>query len=65
MTREDQAMADYLDTLGIEVARNCSWSGEAIVAVMMNALTDANYHSLRNRLEDAINNYIEDCGAPL
>jgi hypothetical protein len=50
------------DTIGVDVARKCSWDGTAIVAVMMAALTDANFHSLRSRFEDAFNNYIEDVG---
>lgn len=62
MTREEQSMAEYLDNLGVDVARKCTWDGTAIVAVMMEALTDANFHSLRMRFEDAFNNYIEDEG---
>jgi hypothetical protein len=59
MTPED------IQELGIEVASKCGWRGSFIIDVMLEALTDANYHSLRSRLEDAINNYIEDEGAPL
>jgi hypothetical protein len=56
---------DELQDIGVDVARQCTWDGNAIVKAFFEALTDANYHSLRSRLEDAINNYIEDCGAPL
>lgn len=59
MTPED------IQRLGVDVASKCGWRGQLIIDVMFEALTDANYHSLRSRLEDAINNYIEDCGAPL
>jgi hypothetical protein len=60
MTREEEQMAEYIDTLGIDVARKCTWDGTTIVAVMMAALTDANFHSLRSRFEDAYNNYLEE-----
>ena len=53
---------DDIQDAGINVARQCTWDGKAIVAVMMEALTDANFHSLRIRFEDAFNNYIEDEG---
>ena len=45
---------------GVELARQLQWDGDALVEVMLAALTDANHHTLRQRLEDAYNNYLDE-----
>lgn len=45
---------------GLVVAKKCRWDGEDIVKVFFEALTEANHHTLRSRLEDAYNNYLEE-----
>lgn len=48
------------ETFGATVARKCGWDGDTIMKVFFEALTDANHHTLRSRLEDAYNNYLEE-----
>jgi len=43
-----------LVNLALSVSRECRWDGLAVCAVFLEALTDANFHMLRERLEDAI-----------
>ena len=45
---------DELHSLAVHVSRNCEWDGHAICAVFLEALTDANFHTLRKVLEEAI-----------
>lgn len=54
---------EEIDNLGISVARQCEWDGNAIIRVLFEALTDANFHTLRVRLNDTYLNYLDDCGA--
>jgi hypothetical protein len=42
-----------IDALGVSVSRQCEWDGDAIYRVLLDALTDANFHELRTRLEVA------------
>ncbi len=46
--------------LGSDIAKQCGWGGDDIVKAFFEALTDANHHTLRSRLEDAYNNYLEE-----
>ena len=43
-----------LVNLALSVSSKCRWDGLAVCAVFLEALTDANFHMLRDRLEDAI-----------
>jgi hypothetical protein len=45
---------DELHSLAVHVSRNCEWDGEDICRVFLEALTDANFHSLRTVVEEAI-----------
>lgn len=49
-----------LDALGVSLAKQCGWDGAVIFKVLCEALTDANHHTLRVRLEDAFNHYMEE-----
>jgi hypothetical protein len=49
-----------IEELGSTIAQECKWAGDTIVVVFFEALTDANHHTLRSRLEDAYNNYLEE-----
>lgn len=51
---------DEIQDIGVFVARECTWDGDAIIAAFFASLTDANFHTLRSRLEDAYNNYLEE-----
>jgi hypothetical protein len=48
------------ETFGANIAQQCGWDGETIMKVFLAALTDANYHTMCSRLEDAYNNYLEE-----
>jgi hypothetical protein len=51
----DQEPSDQdLLNLALSVSSHCRWDGLAICAVFLEALTDANFHMLRERLEDTI-----------
>jgi hypothetical protein len=50
---------DELHTLAVHVSRNCEWDGEDICRVFLEALTDANFHTLRGQLEGHIKEYLE------
>ena len=43
-----------LVNLALSVSSKCRWDGLAVCAVFLEALTDANFHMLRERLEDTI-----------
>ena len=40
------------------IAKACHWDGEQIFATMCDALTDANFHDLRNKLESAFADWL-------
>lgn len=51
---------DELHSLAVHVSRNCEWDGEDICRVFLEALTDANFHTLRSELEVFIKERIEN-----
>ena len=51
---DDQPTDQELVNLALSVSSKCRWDGLAVCAVFLEALTDANFHMLRERLEDAI-----------
>lgn len=48
------------EALGSDIAKQCGWGRETLMDVFFAALTDANYYTLRSRLEDAYKNYLEE-----
>jgi hypothetical protein len=50
---------DELHSLAVHVSRNCEWDGEDICRVFLAALTDANFHTLREILEKEIKKEFE------
>ena len=48
---------DEINDLAVQVSLSCKWDGNTIMAVMLEALTDANFHTLRSRLELVHNQY--------
>lgn len=50
---------DELHSLAVHVSRNCEWDGEDICRVFLEALTDANFHTLRGQLEGHIKEYLD------
>jgi len=49
-----------LEALGVSLAKQCGWDGDKIFLVLCEALTDANHHTMRSRLENAYQNYLEE-----
>ena len=41
-----------------EIAKDCHYDGERIFALMMDSLTDANFHELRNKLESTFADWL-------
>ena len=52
--------ATDVEELGADIAKQCGWGRETLMDVFFAALTDANYYTLRSRLEDAYKNYLEE-----
>jgi len=46
--------------LAVHVSRCCEWDGEDICAVFLEALTDANFHTLREKLEKVIKKELKE-----
>jgi hypothetical protein len=40
------------------IAKDCHWDGERVFAFMVDALTEANFHDLRNRLESTFADWL-------
>lgn len=40
------------------IAKGCHYDGERIFALMMDSLTDANFHELRNKLESTFADWL-------
>ena len=55
---------DLRQRLGINISVDCQWSGKEICKVFAEALTDANFHSLRKKLMPIINKELK-CRIPL
>jgi len=43
-----------IQDMALTVSYRCEWNGEDICAVFLEALTDANFHTLRETLEKEI-----------
>jgi hypothetical protein len=43
-----------IQDMALTVSYRCEWDGEDICAVFLEALTDANFHTLREKLEKVI-----------
>jgi hypothetical protein len=48
-----------IQNMALDVSYRCEWDGEDICAVFLEALTDANYHTLREILEEIIKKEFE------
>jgi hypothetical protein len=43
-----------IQNMALDVSYRCEWDGEDICLVFLEALTDANFHTLREKLEKVI-----------
>jgi len=48
-----------IQDMALTVSYRCEWNGEDICAVFLEALTDANFHTLRETLEKEIKKEFE------
>ena len=48
-----------IQNMALDVSYRCEWNGEDICAVFLEALTDANFHTLREILEKEIKKEFE------
>ena len=48
-----------IQNMALDVSYRCEWDGEDICAVFLEALTDANFHTLRKTLEKEIKKEFE------
>jgi hypothetical protein len=51
---------DNLDALSVELAQMLNWSGDLVMYVMLQALTDSNFHELRGRVEALYLQYLKE-----
>jgi hypothetical protein len=51
---------DNLDALSVELAQTLNWSGDLVMYVMLQALTDSNFHELRGRVEALYLQYLKE-----
>ena len=51
---------DEVYDLGASVARQVTWDGDVIMMAFLVALTDANFHTLRERIEDTYKQYLKE-----
>ena len=49
-----------IQTIALDVSYRCEWDGDLICAIFLEALTDANFHTLRGQLEEHIKKYLEE-----
>jgi hypothetical protein len=49
-----------IQTIALDVSYRCNWDGPDICAIFLEALTDANYHTLREILEEIIKKEFEE-----
>ena len=43
-----------IQDMALNVSYRCEWDGDLICAIFLEALTDANYHTMREKLEKVI-----------
>lgn len=57
---EDDDELSKASEWGSELSEKCRWDGYLISLVYLEALTDANFHTLRKKIEPVINKYFEE-----
>lgn len=57
---EYRASATDEETLGILVAHFFEWDGFKIMQVCLNALEDANFHTLGGKVEELVTSYFKE-----
>lgn len=48
------------ETLGLLVSHYLEWDGFRIMQVCLNALEDANFHTLGNKIEEIVSTYFKE-----
>ena len=43
-----------IQTIALDVSYRCNWDGDLICAIFLEALTDANFHTLREKIAEVI-----------
>lgn len=57
---EYKKLATDEEVLGLLVAQHLDWDGFKIMQVCLNALEDANFHTLGNKIEEAMTTYFKE-----
>lgn len=55
-----QANISDQEVLGVIVAKFCKWTGDQIVKTFLEALEDANYHTLSAQVEELYNGHLKE-----
>ena len=48
-----------IHTIALDVSYRCNWDGDLICAIFLEALTDANFHTLREKIAEVIREEFE------
>jgi hypothetical protein len=48
-----------IQTIALDVSYRCNWDGDLICAIFLEALTDANFHTLREKIAEVIREEFE------
>ena len=53
---------ENLENEGIALAQSLNWCGYSVLTVALAGLTESNFHTLRKRLEETIDQYAREKG---
>jgi hypothetical protein len=60
MDRKINPTLDNLESEGVELAKALNWDGYSVLWIALAGLTECNFHTLREKIEHAINDYREE-----
>jgi hypothetical protein len=62
MDRKINPTLENLESEGIELAQALNWCGYSVMQVALAGLTESNFHSLRTRIQETVNQYAKEKG---
>jgi hypothetical protein len=57
MDRKINPTLGNLESEGIELAKALNWDGYSVLWIALAGLTECNFHTLREKIEQAVNDY--------
>lgn len=65
MDKKINPTLENLENEGIELAQALNWCGYSVMQVALAGLSESNFHSLRTRIEETVNQYAKEKGHEL